>query len=53
MSKAGTFARPVGQDGKHHPEPGKDDQKGSNSWTDAVHRVADTLRGWLGIKKSG
>jgi hypothetical protein len=47
MSKAGYFARPVGVDGKRPPpSSGKDEQKPPR-WSETVHKVADTVRGWL------
>ena len=52
MSKAGYFARPVGADGKHHPQvTGKDGQEPAK-WSDTVHKVADTVRGWIGASAS-
>lgn len=47
MSKAGIFARPVDADGKHHPHANRTEGQDSTRWSDAVHKVADTVRGWL------
>ena len=47
MSKAGYFARPVETDGKHHPQVTRKEDQESPRWSDAVHKVADTVRSWL------
>ncbi|MBP0446726.1 hypothetical protein J8J14_18280 [Roseomonas sp. SSH11] len=47
MSKAGYFARPVESDGKHHPQGSQKDEGDQSRWSDTVHKVADTIRGWL------
>jgi hypothetical protein len=48
MAKAGYFARPIELDGKHHPQATrKEEEQEPAKWSDAVHKVADTVRGWL------
>ncbi|WP_338663335.1 hypothetical protein VQH23_24780 [Pararoseomonas sp. SCSIO 73927] len=52
MAKAGYFARPVGADGKHHPHVTSKEEQEPGKWSDTVHKVADTVRGWLGAPAS-
>jgi hypothetical protein len=47
MSKAGYFARPIELDGKHHPQVTRKEEQEPAKWSDAVHKMADTVRGWL------
>ncbi|MBP0496315.1 hypothetical protein [Roseomonas indoligenes] len=47
MAKAGYFARPIEADGKHHPQIVSEKDQEPARWSDTVHKVADTVRGWL------
>jgi hypothetical protein len=46
MAKAGYFARSIELDGKHHPQAPRKEEEPAK-WSDTVHKVADTVRGWL------
>ncbi|MCR0985857.1 hypothetical protein [Roseomonas populi] len=52
MAKAGYFARPIEADGKHHPHAARKDEQEPARWSDTVHKVADTVRGLLGVPAS-
>jgi hypothetical protein len=46
-SKAGYSAGPIETNGKHHPQPTRKEEREPAKRSDAVHKVADTVRGWL------
>ena len=52
MAKAGYFARSVGADGKHSPQVTPKEGQEPARWSDAVHKVADTVRNWLPSSKT-